>query len=260
MLGAFGTLRGRYWTRNVLSAEFMHKYNHLRTECRHLFCKTCLFKWYQQQDSCPLCRRELDLKTVSHVHEYLGNQHMFEDYPTRAPATQVSGLYRVTQRRSAYGISFTPVKILLDAGISTRCVPKLSFSHTTCGPHERIAVYVDGAHEYQSMPQTAYEPVALLQRAFVHLSETPIPDMSDEEIYARQGCDHVVTPGDVFMIHNNMQVHATGLSRYGKCGIWILNGEEEINCFKDKTKQELSALARAADVDGASGGATGVLL
>lgn len=46
----------------AICLEFMHKYNHVRTECGHLFCKTCLFKWYQQQDSCPLCRRELDLE------------------------------------------------------------------------------------------------------------------------------------------------------------------------------------------------------
>lgn len=45
--------------------EVMQKYNHIHTECGHLFCRTCLFKWYQQRETCPLCRRDLDIEAFN---------------------------------------------------------------------------------------------------------------------------------------------------------------------------------------------------
>ena len=156
-----------------------------------------------------------------------------EDYPTRALRNPGKWSLQGHSKAGAHaGFLLHPLKILLDAGISTRCVPKTVFlthkhvDHTSALPFTLTGR--TGIH--QSTCLKLYEPVALLlQRAFVHLSETPIPDMSDEEIYARQGCDpRVVAPGDVFMIHNNVQVHV--LPAYHdtrKRGIWILNGEEE---------------------------------
>ena len=45
--------------------ELMQKYNHIHTECGHLFCKTCLFKWYKERDTCPMCRRDLDIEAFN---------------------------------------------------------------------------------------------------------------------------------------------------------------------------------------------------
>ena len=177
-----------------------------------------------------------------------------EDYPTRALRNPGRWSLQGHSKAGAHtGFLLHPLKILLDAGISTRCVPKAVFlthkhvDHTSALPFTLTGR--TGIHPIY-MPQTAYEPVALLQRAFVHLSETPIPDMSDEEIYARQGCDpRVVAAGDVFMIHNNVQVHV--LPAYHdteSVGYGFSTVKKKLKpCFKDKTKQELAALARAGE-------------
>lgn len=40
--------------------ESIHKYNQIKTECGHFFCRTCLSRWYQRNITCPLCRKEID--------------------------------------------------------------------------------------------------------------------------------------------------------------------------------------------------------
>ena len=44
------------------------KYPVLEFNCQNLFCGECLLKWLQRKNSCPLCRTEIDVKTLIYVN------------------------------------------------------------------------------------------------------------------------------------------------------------------------------------------------
>ena len=178
-----------------------------------------------------------------------------EDCPTRALNNPDKwSLQGHSKAGTRTGFLLHPLKILLDAGISTRCVPRAVFiTHKHVDHTSALPFTLTGRTGIRPvfMPQTAYEPVASLQRAIVHLSETPIISYTDAEIYARQGCEpRVVQPGDVFMIHNNVQVHV--LNAYHdteSVGYGFSTVKKKLKtCFRDKTKAELADMARAGEV------------
>jgi len=39
----------------------------LETNCQNLFCGKCLFKWLERKNTCPLCRSNIDLKSLIYV-------------------------------------------------------------------------------------------------------------------------------------------------------------------------------------------------
>lgn len=45
--------------------------NKITTPCSHTFCNTCLTKWLFNNDSCPMCRKELGVKVEEEEEEEL---------------------------------------------------------------------------------------------------------------------------------------------------------------------------------------------
>jgi SNF2 family DNA or RNA helicase len=41
----------------------------LETNCQNLFCGKCLFKWLERKNTCPLCRSNIDLKSLIYVSQ-----------------------------------------------------------------------------------------------------------------------------------------------------------------------------------------------
>ena len=39
----------------------------LETNCQNLFCGKCLFKWLERKNTCPLCRSDIDLKSLIYI-------------------------------------------------------------------------------------------------------------------------------------------------------------------------------------------------
>ena len=137
-----------------------------------------------------------NINTVSHVHEYLGNQHMFvEDYPTRA--LRNPGKWSLEGHSKAERIRdfFYTRKRFFSTRASPRdACPKLVNTNTFTRAH---CVYVDGAHGHPLVCCIVF--LSLYCSARLFMSEWPIPDMSDEEIYARPGLK-CPTPGCLIRI------------------------------------------------------------
>ena len=39
----------------------------VRTDCAHHYCVTCIAKWYARNNTCPVCKRKINIKKCHNI-------------------------------------------------------------------------------------------------------------------------------------------------------------------------------------------------